>query len=45
MYIERKFRWKTIFNYGSKIARNQGLSEQDIINEISKYRKSKKASS
>ena len=45
MYIEKKSKWKAIFNYGSKIARNQGLSEQDIINEISKYRKSKKASS
>ena len=45
MYIERKSKWKTIFNYGSEIARSQGLSEQDIINEISKYRKSKKASS
>jgi CopG family transcriptional regulator / antitoxin EndoAI len=45
MYIERKSRWKTIFNYGSKIAKDQRLSEQDIVNEISRHRKSRKSSS
>lgn len=45
MYIERKSRWKTIFKNASKIAKNQGLSEEDIVKEIAKYRKSKKASS
>jgi len=45
IYIERKKKWKTIFNYGTELAKKQGLSEKDVLNEISKYRKSKKASS
>ncbi len=44
MYIEKKNKWKTIFKYGTDVAQKQGLSEADINNEISKYRKSKKAS-
>ena len=45
MYIERKSRWKTIFNYGEELSKKQGLSETDVLNEISKYRKSRKFSS
>ncbi len=45
MYIERKNKWKTIFNYGSQTAKKQKLSESDVLNEISMHRKSRKASS
>ncbi len=45
MYIERKNRWKNIFSYGIKLAEGKGLLEQDVVNEIKKFRKSRKASS
>jgi len=45
MYIERKNKWKSIFEYGSKVAEENSLTEQDVMKEISEYRKSKKASS
>jgi len=45
MYIERKNRWKNIFEYGSKVAEENGLTEEDVMKEISEYRKSRKASS
>lgn len=39
VYIERKNRWKKIFSYGDIIAREKGLSEEDLKKEIEAYRK------
>ena len=40
MYIERKNKWKNIFQYGENIAKINNITEDDIINEIKKYRRS-----
>ena len=37
MYIERKKKWKNIFEFGLQKARNN-LKEEDVIKEIKKYR-------
>lgn len=42
MYIERKKRWKKIFEYGRRI-RESGLSEEDVGDEIRRYRKRKRS--
>ncbi len=39
MYIERKSRWEMIFDYGQKKAKENDLTEQDILDEIAKHRK------
>jgi CopG family transcriptional regulator/antitoxin EndoAI len=43
LYIERKNRWDKIFATGQDIARDKGLSEEDVAEEIQAYRKSKAA--
>jgi metal-responsive CopG/Arc/MetJ family transcriptional regulator len=43
LYIERKKRWNEIFAWGEAVARDKGLSKQDIATEIQAYRKSKAA--
>ena len=42
MYIERKRRWDALFDYGSKRAVSQDLSEEDVFNEIDSVRKARK---
>ena len=41
MYIDRKLKWKDIFEFGEKQAKKMGTSEEDILKEIKTYRKSK----
>ena len=41
MYIERKDKWKSIFNYGEKIAAEQNLIEEDVLSEIKQNRREK----
>ena len=41
MYIERKRRWKDIFAYGKAQASQLGVKEEDIGEEIHRYRKEK----
>ncbi len=43
LYIERRDRWNKIFALGEAVARDKGLSEQDIAAEIQAHRKSKAA--
>ena len=43
MYIERKNRWHKIFALGQAVAKQRGLSEEDIASEIHAYRRSKAA--
>jgi CopG family transcriptional regulator / antitoxin EndoAI len=40
MYIERKNRWKMIYDFGEKTAKEKNISEDDILKEIKEYRKS-----
>lgn len=42
MYIDRKNKWKMIFNFGEKTAKLNKISENDIIDEINDYRNSKR---
>jgi len=42
MYIERKNRWKMIYDFGEKTAKANDISEDDILKEIKEYRKSLK---
>ena len=42
MYIDRKNKWKMIFNFGGKKAKLNNISEDDIIDEINDYRYSKR---
>jgi len=41
IYIERKDKWKKIFDSFDKINENQNLTEADVLNEIKQYRKTK----
>jgi metal-responsive CopG/Arc/MetJ family transcriptional regulator len=43
LYIERRDRWNKIFALGEAVARDKGLSEQDVTAEIQAHRKSKAA--
>jgi hypothetical protein len=38
LYIERKERWEKIFDFGSRQAARMSLKEQDITEEIQKFR-------
>ena len=38
LYIERKERWEKIFDFGTQQAERLGLKEQDIAEEIQKFR-------
>ena len=40
-YIERKRRWKQIFEFGKMNVAKQGIAESDIEAEISAYRREK----
>ncbi|KQC11196.1 MAG: CopG family transcriptional regulator [Candidatus Cloacimonas sp. SDB] len=40
MYIERKNRWKMIYDFGEKTAKANDISGDDILKEIKEYRKS-----
>ena len=41
LYIERKKKWESIFAYGESLASNYGFTENDVNEEIKKYRKEK----
>ena len=41
-YIERKRRWKQVFNLGDVKVSKQGITESDIETEIAAYRREKK---
>ncbi len=41
MCIERKNRWKSIFSLGEDIQARNGITEQDIFDEIKAVRKNK----
>ncbi len=41
-YLERKTRWKKIFEYGEKVAREKKLIEADIEKEIAAVRMDRK---
>lgn len=41
MYIERKKTWRDMFAFGKRQAKNLGLKEQDVAEEIRAYRKRK----
>lgn len=43
LYIERRDRLNRIFALGDAVAKDKGLSEQDVAAEIQAYRKSKAA--
>jgi CopG family transcriptional regulator/antitoxin EndoAI len=38
LYIERKEKWEKIFDFGTQQAKRLGLKEQDIAEEIRKFR-------
>jgi len=42
IYIERKRKWESIFAYGESLAAKYGFTENDVNEEIKKYRKEKK---
>ena len=42
-YIERKYRWDAIFEFGGKQVSELGLSPEDVPAEIGKYRKRQRA--
>jgi CopG family transcriptional regulator/antitoxin EndoAI len=42
MYIDRKLRWKEIFEFGEKRQKELRLSEDSIVDEIKKHRRSKR---
>jgi metal-responsive CopG/Arc/MetJ family transcriptional regulator len=41
-YIERKRRWKQLFDFGKMNATKKGIAESDIETEIAAYRREKK---
>jgi len=41
MYILRKRNWQNLFSYGEKLALDNNLSEDDVMNEIKAYRNGK----
>jgi metal-responsive CopG/Arc/MetJ family transcriptional regulator len=41
IYIERKEKWESIFSYGESISSKYKFTEDDIAEEIKKYRKEK----
>jgi metal-responsive CopG/Arc/MetJ family transcriptional regulator len=38
MYIERKNKWEMIFEFGGVKAKENNLTENDVLNEIKEYR-------
>jgi CopG family transcriptional regulator / antitoxin EndoAI len=43
LYIGRKNRWETLFAFGKRQAQRLGLREEDIAEEIQKYRAKKQS--
>jgi metal-responsive CopG/Arc/MetJ family transcriptional regulator len=41
IYIERKKKWESIFAYGESLAAKYNLTEDDLNEEIEKYRQGK----
>jgi metal-responsive CopG/Arc/MetJ family transcriptional regulator len=41
MYLLRKRNWQNLFSYGEKLAVDNNLSEDDVMNEIKAYRHGK----
>jgi metal-responsive CopG/Arc/MetJ family transcriptional regulator len=41
MYIERKKKWRDLFDFGKRRAKSLRLKEQDVAEEIRAYRKRK----
>jgi len=41
-YVERRQRWRKIFEFGRKVAIDRGIVESDIGAEIAAYRREKK---
>jgi len=41
MYVQRKRNWQNLFAYGEKLALDNNLSEEDVMNEIKANRYSK----
>jgi metal-responsive CopG/Arc/MetJ family transcriptional regulator len=41
IYIERKKKWESIFSYGESLSSKYRFTENDVNNEIRKYRESK----
>jgi metal-responsive CopG/Arc/MetJ family transcriptional regulator len=41
IYIERKKKWESIFAYGESLSSKYKFTEEDVNNEIQKYRKEK----
>ena len=41
IYIERKKKWESIFSYGQSLAEKYNFTEDDVNEEIKKYRKEK----
>jgi metal-responsive CopG/Arc/MetJ family transcriptional regulator len=41
MYIERKKEWQNMFTEGKRIGETLKITEDDVMGEIKKYRKSK----
>ena len=41
-YIEKKKKWESIFSYGHSLAEKYEFTEDDVNEEIEKYRKGKK---
>jgi predicted transcriptional regulator len=42
-YIQRKERWASIFAVGRKVAKERGVTPEDVSREINAYRNSKAA--
>jgi metal-responsive CopG/Arc/MetJ family transcriptional regulator len=41
IYIERKKKWESIFSYGESLSSKYKFTEDDVTNEIKKYREGK----
>ena len=41
LYIERKKKWESIFSYGQSLAKKYKFTEDDVNEEIRKYREEK----
>ena len=44
LYIERKRKWESIFSYGESLSSKYKFTEDDVADEIKKYRNIKIAS-
>ncbi len=38
MYIRRKERWQQLFAFGEELQKRTGLTEEDIISEVRRFR-------